>query len=255
MATFGIPAAKSEPAIREDLAAACRIFASYGWANYLLANQHLSLRLPGATTSVVTFFINPPGVPFGDVTASVLVRVHVHVHPEGHVEVRGLASEDFLAAIDLHVQLHLRHATNDDLQCFFQAQTIPCAAVACMNCGVLPICQASCFALQGGAVGWPGVDIDECPISTTHRVVLSQAFGTLTAGRAAAEAFHYMFYTTSACEMQVGACAAQLRHLSFPPEAVAITHFATTMEPFQRQGLGHDIFEALRRSLPLNYRN
>ncbi|KDO23056.1 hypothetical protein SPRG_11903 [Saprolegnia parasitica CBS 223.65] len=251
---FGILAAKSEAGLRDDLAASCRLFASHAWANFLLHGQFLSLRLPAASASVVAFLINPPGMLLADVCASDLVRIDVLRLPDGQIDVRGLPSSDNVQAIELHVHLHLTHAASPELQCFFQAQTVPCAAVAAMSCGLLPICQASCFALQGGAIRWTVVDAARCPVSAVHKVVLSHAFGTITAGRAVAEAFHYMFYTANACEMQVGAAAAGLRHLSFPPTDIAITHFAVTMERFQQQGLGHAIFEALRRSLPPSYK-
>ena len=69
---MGIRSAVSaeEWAIRQDLAAAYRLVAHYGWDDMVFT--HLSARVPGPDDH---FLLNPYGFQFGEVTASNLVKV------------------------------------------------------------------------------------------------------------------------------------------------------------------------------------
>ena len=59
-----------EWAIRQDLAAAYRLVAHYGWDDMVFT--HLSARVPGPQDH---FLLNPYGYQFSEVTASNLVKV------------------------------------------------------------------------------------------------------------------------------------------------------------------------------------
>ena len=61
---------KEEWKIREDLAAAYRLVAHYGWDDMVFT--HLSARVPGPDEH---FLLNPFGVLFEEVTASSLVKI------------------------------------------------------------------------------------------------------------------------------------------------------------------------------------
>ena len=59
-----------EWAVRQDLAAAYRLVAHYGWDDMVFT--HLSARVPGPQDH---FLLNPYGYQFSEVTASNLVKV------------------------------------------------------------------------------------------------------------------------------------------------------------------------------------
>src|SRR4029078_12284190 len=65
-----------EWAIREDLAAAYRMVAHYGWDDLIFT--HLSARIPGPEHH---FLLNPYQLMFEEVTASSLVKGDVHGNP------------------------------------------------------------------------------------------------------------------------------------------------------------------------------
>ncbi|HBK12128.1 MAG TPA: class II aldolase, partial [Gammaproteobacteria bacterium] len=65
-----------EWAIRQDLAAAYRLIAHYGWDDMVFT--HLSARVPGPDDH---FLLNPYGYQFSEVTASNLVKIDL----EGNV--------------------------------------------------------------------------------------------------------------------------------------------------------------------------
>ena len=65
-----------EWAIREDLAAAYRMVAHYGWDDLIFT--HLSARIPGPEHH---FLLNPYQLMFEEVTASSLVKVDVNGNP------------------------------------------------------------------------------------------------------------------------------------------------------------------------------
>ena len=65
-----------EWAIREDLAAAYRMVAYYGWDDLIFT--HLSARIPGPEHH---FLLNPYNLMFEEVTASSLVKVDVNGNP------------------------------------------------------------------------------------------------------------------------------------------------------------------------------
>ncbi|KAF0682802.1 Aste57867_25101 [Aphanomyces stellatus] len=241
----------SECESRRDLAAACHLFHQFGWDEYLLAHQHLSIRLPSSNededSRSISFLINPPGLPLEYVTAADLDRVDATLL-DSAVD----TSYAHADSIDFHLQTHGRLACSpsarDVVRCVFQCQTIPGIAVAGLSCGILPLCQGSYFALEGGCVTW-AVTNPNCPLDATHKVVLSPLHGLVTAGRTPAEAFHYMFYLTQACSMQVAASAAGRARLGVPSAHVDAI-FASTMTPFQTKGMGHDLFHALLRRVP-----
>ena len=67
-----------EWAIRQDLAAAYRLIAHYGWDDMVFT--HLSARVPGPDDH---FLLNPYGYQFSEVTASNLVKIDLRAMCSG----------------------------------------------------------------------------------------------------------------------------------------------------------------------------
>src|SRR5258705_9134424 len=97
-----------EWSVRQDLAAAYRLVAHYGWDD--LVFTHLSARVPGPAAH---FLINPFGLMFDEVTASNLVKIDVDgavVLDNGHpVNPAGFTihSAVHMARDDAHAVMHL----------------------------------------------------------------------------------------------------------------------------------------------------
>ena len=89
-----------EWAIRQDLAAAYRLIAHYGWDDMVFT--HLSARVPGPEDH---FLLNPYGYQFSEVTASNLVKIDL----EGNV-VLDNGFEVNAAGFTIHSAVHMaRH--------------------------------------------------------------------------------------------------------------------------------------------------
>ena len=70
--------------LRVDLAACYRLVALYGWSDLIFT--HISARVPGPEHH---FLINPYGLMFDEITASILVKVDQHVQQADRLAVPG----------------------------------------------------------------------------------------------------------------------------------------------------------------------
>lgn len=186
-----------ERAVREDLAAAYRLVAHYGWDDLIFT--HLSARVPGPEHH---FLINPYGMLFEEITASSLVKVDADgakvddspypVNPAGftiHSAVHE-AREDALSVMHLH--------------------TVDGTAVSCMDGGLLPQNQTAMAVCADLATHeYEGIALDHAERPRLqqdlggHNFMLLWNHGTLTCGRTVGEAFVRMYLLERACSMQV----------------------------------------------------
>jgi len=123
---MGIRSAVSaeEWAIRQDLAAAYRLVAHYGWDDMVFT--HLSARVPGPDDH---FLLNPYGFQFSEVTASNLVKVDL----DGNV-VLSNGYEVNAAGFTIHSAVHMaRH----DAAAVMHLHTDSGVAVSAMQEGLL----------------------------------------------------------------------------------------------------------------------
>ena len=137
-----------EWAVRQDLAAAYRLVAHYGWDDMVFT--HLSARVPGPHDH---FLLNPYGYQFSEVTASNLVKVDL----DGNL-VLDNGFEVNAAGFTIHSAVHMaRH----DALAVMHVHTDAGVAVASMQEGLMPLTQHAMFVYHDLAYhDWEGVALD-----------------------------------------------------------------------------------------------
>ncbi|EPK1998699.1 class II aldolase/adducin family protein, partial [Klebsiella pneumoniae] len=141
----------TEQHLRQQLAAAYRLAALFGWEDTLYT--HFSVRLPG--DGEPRFLINPFGMMFDEVTASNLIVVDM----QGKV-VEGDAPANS-AGFTIHSAVHM---AREDAHCVIHTHTLPGMAVAACEDGLLQLNQISTeFYQRVGYHPYEGVafDLDE----------------------------------------------------------------------------------------------
>ncbi len=202
-----------EWAVRQDLAAAYRLVAHYGWDDMIFT--HISARVPGEEEH---FLINPYGLLFEEITASSLVKVD----HDGHavLETEYLTNP---AGFTIHSAVHM---AREDARCVLHLHTVDGTAVSAMADGLLPLNQTALLVRETLAYhDYEGValDHDERPRLVADLgdkdAMLLRNHGTLTLGATVAEAFTKMYFLERACSMQVRTLAAS-QTLVLPAEKV-----------------------------------
>jgi ribulose-5-phosphate 4-epimerase/fuculose-1-phosphate aldolase len=205
---------REEWQVRVDLAACYRMVAHLGWDD--LVFTHISARVPGPERH---FLINPYGFMFAEVTASSLVKVDLAgnivmktpytINPAGYV---------------IHSAVH---EACEDAHCVLHVHTLEGVAVSCQKDGLLPICQASLFALASVAYhDYEGIAIN--PAEKTRLVadlgdrnfMILRNHGLLTCGRTVPEAFLFMYSLQAACATQLAAQSSGAALVQVPPQIV-----------------------------------
>ena len=120
----------AEWALRVQLAGAYRVAHELGWSE--LIYTHISVRVPGPEHH---FLINPYGLRFDEVTASSLVKVNSDGETVGPQEYAANK-----AGFIIHSAIHM---ARKDLHCVLHTHTVPGQAVSALDCGLLPLNQAS----------------------------------------------------------------------------------------------------------------
>jgi ribulose-5-phosphate 4-epimerase/fuculose-1-phosphate aldolase len=188
---------QEERQIRNDLAAAYRLVAMFGWDD--LVFTHLSARLPGEEHH---FLINPYGMLFEEITASSLVKIDL----EGR-KIEDSPYEVNPAGFTIHSAVHM---AREDANCVMHLHTVDGTAVATQEEGLLPLNQTAQLIIGDLAYhDYEGVafDHDERPRLQKDlgdkSTMLLRNHGTLTCGATVAQAFTRMYFLERACAMQV----------------------------------------------------
>lgn len=191
-----------EWAIREDLAAAYRMIAFYGWDDLIFT--HLSARVPGPEHH---FLLNPYQLMFEEVTASSLIKVDVAGNP---VEPTPFITNP--AGFTIHSAIHM---ARDDAHAVMHLHTPQGQAVAAHQEGLLPLTQTA--MLIRGEVAFHdyegvAVDLDErdrlvADLGTKNAMILRN-HGTLAVGKNVGECFIRIYYLERACQAQIMALSA-----------------------------------------------
>ena len=190
---------------REDLAAAYRLVAHYGWDDMVFT--HLSARVPGPDEH---FLLNPFGVLFEEVTASSLVKIDL----DGAV-VLDNGYQVNAAGFTIHSAIH---GAREDAQAVMHLHTDAGVAVSCMKEGCLPLNQHAMFVYHDVAYhDWEGValNLDErerliADIEDKHLMMLRN-HGTLAVGGSIASCFMRLYYLERACSIQLKAMNGELQ--------------------------------------------
>lgn len=198
---------------RVDCAALYRLVALHGWDDMIFT--HISMRVPGPEHH---FLINPYGLLFEEMTASVLVKVDldgVIVEPTPH----------FInpAGFTIHSAIH---AAREDAKCVIHLHTDAGVGVSAQQEGLLPISQNALIVLPRLAYhGYEGIALN---LDERERLVadlgdkqlfLLRNHGTLAVGENAADAFVAIFFLERACAQQVAALSAGKDKVLIAPDA------------------------------------
>jgi ribulose-5-phosphate 4-epimerase/fuculose-1-phosphate aldolase len=192
--------AEDERRAREDLAAAYRLVAHFGWDDLIFT--HISMRVPGTDDA---FLINPYGMLFSEITASSLVKID---HEGNKLEPSDYPVNP--AGFTIHSAIHM---ARPDLHCVMHTHTIAGIAVSTLAEGLLPINQASLpFYERVAYHDYEGLanDLDErerivADLGPSGRAMILRNHGLLTAGASPEEAFLAMYFLERACQIQVAA--------------------------------------------------
>ncbi|MCQ8183776.1 class II aldolase/adducin family protein [Parvularcula maris] len=186
-----------ERQVRNDLAAAYRLVAMFGWDD--LVFTHLSARVPGPEHH---FLINPYGMLFEEITAGSLVKIDMD---GGKVEESEYDVNP--AGFTIHSAVHMHR---EDANCVMHLHTVDGTAVATQAEGLLPLNQTSQLIIGDLAYhDYEGVafDHDERPRLQADLgdkgTMLLRNHGTLTVGSTVAQAFTRMYFLERACSMQI----------------------------------------------------
>ncbi len=189
-----------EWALRQELAAAYRMFAHWGWDD--LVFTHLSVRVPGPEQH---FLLNPYNLMFDEITASSLIKVDMA--GETVLETPHVTNP---AGFVIHSALHM---AREDACCVMHLHTIAGQAVSAQEHGLLPSCQTSIIAQAAGVAyhDYEGIATEEEErerlIADMGRsdVMILRNHGLLTVGETIADAFIRMYFLERGCQAQIAA--------------------------------------------------
>lgn len=227
---------------RVDLAACYRLIDLFGMSD--LISTHISARIPGTEE----FLINPYGYLFEEITASSLVKVSI----EGEIISR---ADESLHINPAGYMVHSAvHQGREDAMCVLHTHTRAGAAVAAMECGLLPLNQTGMRFWN--ATGYhdyegPVVDLDErARLQKSlgqHNALILRNHGLLTCGPTIAEAFYLMRALERSCQIQIDAMASQTP-LRLPSDEV-LAKTAHLFDRSVRRAYGMKEWPALLRKL------
>ena len=213
----------TEQAVREDLAAAYRLVAHYGWDDMIFT--HLSARVPGPEHH---FLINPYGMLFEEITASSLVKIGL----DGN-KVEESPYPVNPAGFTIHSAVH---EVREDAQSVMHVHTVDGTAVSCMAGGLLPQNQTAMAVCADLATHeYEGIALDHAERPRLQadlgdkNYMLLWNHGTLTVGTSVGEAFVRLYLMERACSMQVRFMAAGPIHEA--PAGTAERVGATVADP------------------------
>ena len=212
------PTSRPEPGeweLRQQLAAAYRITAYFGW-DYLIYG-HLSVRVPGPERH---FLINPFGLMYDEVTASNLVKIDLDgnlvepseytVNPAGFV---------------IHGAIH---AARPDAHCIMHTHTIAGMTLAASDLPVRAIDFAGAALHERVAYhGFSGVHSDMSDRESlvadlgARNLMVLRNHGLLSCAPTIPLAFKRLFDLEIACKVQTAAAAMNARLIETTPEIAA----------------------------------
>ena len=197
------PWSVEEAQARIDLAACYRLAAHFHLDD--IVYTHISLRIPGTHD----FLLNPFGTMFGEITASMLIRIDAQGRVVGR---QGRVNE---AGFVIHSALHM---AREDANCVMHTHTQAGQAFSALECGLLPISQKSMLFYNRLAYHeYEGVafNLEERARLVAdigqHKAMVLRNHGLLTCGRDAAEAFSLMYQLDLAARVQLDAMATHAR--------------------------------------------
>lgn len=251
--------AKGEKLNRCRLASLYRLVDLFSWARF--TSSYITLRVSKEQDHVL---ISPRGLSFAEVTAANLVKVNIvgDVVDQGCTD---LSIDHF--GFGPHAAIY---SMRPDVRCIIHLHTPATAAVSSMKCGVLPISQealllgdVSCFGYHGSLDNKEEKVEFQKALGPTAKVMILRNHGLLALGETVEEAFHYLYHSQQACEIQVGALACSggvdnlvlLDREKFKPLTQGVAAAGVQVDNEQKWKVGEAEFESMMRMLDnLGYR-
>lgn len=191
--------AKGEKQSRCRLASLYRLVDLFSWARF--TSSYITVRVSKEQDHIL---ISPRGLSFAEVTAANLVKVNIvgEVVDQGTTD---LGIDDF--GFSPHASIY---SMRPDVRCIIHIHTPATAAVSSMKCGILPISQealllgdVSCFGYHGSLDNKEEKVEFQKALGPTAKVMILRNHGLLALGETVEEAFHYVYHSQQACEIQV----------------------------------------------------
>uniref|UniRef100_A0A3B3D6Z6 Adducin 3 (gamma) b n=1 Tax=Oryzias melastigma TaxID=30732 RepID=A0A3B3D6Z6_ORYME len=259
---FGIESpsfAKGEKQSRCKLASLYRLVDLFNWARFTSA--YITVRVSKEQDHVL---ISPRGLSFAEVTAANLVKVNIvgEVVDQGSTEL-GIDHFGFAP----HAAIY---SMRPDVRCIIHIHTPATTAVSSMKCGILPISQealllgdVSCFGYHGSLDNKEEMVEFQKALGPTAKVMMLSNHGLLALGETVEEAFHYVYHSQLACEIQVNSmrCSGGADNLTlldrqkFKPLTQGVAAAGVVIDNEVKWKVGEAEFESLMRMLDnLGYR-
>uniref|UniRef100_A0A8C2HEA0 Adducin 3 (gamma) b n=1 Tax=Cyprinus carpio TaxID=7962 RepID=A0A8C2HEA0_CYPCA len=202
---------KAERQGRCKLACLYRLLDLYGHTHF--PNTYITLRISKEQDHIL---ILPKGLSFLEATAASLVKVNLI----GEVVDQGATA---LPVDVLGFKPHSAvYSARPDAKCVIHTYTPTTAAVSSMKCGILPIShealllgEVSYFSYHGDLANEQEKMELQKALGPTAKVLVLRNQGLLAFGESIEEAFHYLYHSHQACEIQVSAllCAGGVDNL------------------------------------------
>lgn len=251
--------AKGEKQSRCKLASLYRLVDLFSWARF--TSSYITVRVSKEQDHLL---ICPRGLSFSEVTAGNLVKVNIigDVVDQGCTD---LSIDHF--GFGPHAAIY---SMRPDVRCIIHIHTPATAAVSSMKCGILPISQealllgdVSCFGYHGSLDNKEEKVEFQKNLGPTAKVMILRNHGLLALGETVEEAFHYVYHSQQACEIQVGAMSCSggvdnlvlLDRMKFKPLTQGVAAAGVVMDNEVKWKVGEAEFESLMRMLDnLGYR-
>ncbi|XP_038593398.1 adducin 3 (gamma) b [Micropterus salmoides] len=250
---------KGEKQSRCRLASLYRLVDLFNWARF--TSSYITVRVNKEQDHIL---ISPRGLSFAEVTAANLVKVNIigGVVDQGSTD---LGIDHF--GFSPHSAIY---SMRPDVRCIIHIHTPATAAVSSMKCGILPISQealllgdVSCFGFHGSLDNKEEKVEFQKALGPTAKVMILRNHGLLALGETVEEAFHYVYHSQQACEIQVNAlrCSGSVDNLvlldreRFRPLTQGVAAAGVVMDNEVKWKVGEAELESLMRMLDnLGYR-
>ncbi|KAM9726863.1 gamma-adducin-like isoform 2-T2 [Menidia menidia] len=251
--------AKGEKQSRCRLASLYRLVDLFSWARF--TSSYITVRVSKEQDHIL---ISPRGLSFAEVTSANLVKVNIigDIVDQGSTEL-GIDHFGFAP----HAAIY---SMRPNVRCIIHIHTPATAAVSSMKCGILPISQealllgeVSCFGYHGSLDNKEEKVEFQKALGPNAKVMILRNHGLLALGETVEEAFHYVYHSQQACEIQVNAlrCSGNLDSLvlldreKFKPLTQEVVASGVVMDNEVKWKVGEAEFESFMRMLDnLGYR-
>ncbi|XP_059399064.1 gamma-adducin-like isoform X2 [Carassius carassius] len=250
---------KGEKQIRSKLASLYRLVDLFSWAHF--TNCYITVRVSKEQDHIL---IIPRGLSFAEASASNLVKVNIL----GDVIDQGSTNLQIdPVGFSPHAAIY---SVRPDVRCIIHIRTPATAAVSSMKCGLLPISQEALILGDIAYYNYQGsldeqeerVELQKA-LGPSTKVLVLRNHGVVALGETIEEAFHYIYNTQLACEIQVNAlsCAGGVENLivldleKYKSRTQGVAEAGVNMGSQHKWRLGELEFESLMRMMDnLGYR-